>query len=457
MDKRDFYNGQYPDQSDFDIIADLADEADKDFLLAHAFPGVVSGLTVNASAGAPTFNAIVAAGTAYDKDGEHLYVSLPQTIDVSVDELGATTYTDLGGGEDRWVSVFLHFDRAQSDPHVDDDGVTVYFVQAESYIIRVVNGTKGAAPVTEPALDASDILLADIYMYVGIADVIASDIHVHRREEIGYYRSATGGLVKHKNDTMKGPDTDTIEDTWDDANAISQTKHYGARTVEVRGRSHERITSRIGEFNDDFNHDVIQGVWLKSIPIGAPVEGPSASHPWGVYSVTLRNAFQDKWLALGNTYASLKDQLVFEVAMMCATAPDAEYAVYFGVENAGAIAHMHTEEGFGFYHSNGNWFAKNVSAGGAAVTATNTLVPITTLKFQRLRAHCVCNSAGVPTKILFYINEALVATHTTNLPTTALAAFRPFLFYTTPGVTTGNKIIHIDRYFMGGLRRDFHE
>jgi len=149
---------------------------------------------------------------------------------------------------------------------------------------------------------------------------------------------------------------------------------------------------------------------------------------------------------------------VFEVAIINGQVVDAEHFLYLGIETTAAAAHDHTEQGFGFYHANGNWFAVNVSL-AAAVTATDTTIAVSAIKAQRLRAHCICDSAGLVTKILFYIDESLVATHTTNLPTTVGATFQPFINYMSRVVpaVTGNKDIAIDRFFMGGIRRYFHE
>jgi len=458
MNKNDFYKKQYLSAAEMDAFQDYIDDGVKDFLLAHGYQGIVDGLIVQASAGAPTFDAVVTAGTAYDKDGEHVHVAVNQTIDISVDELGNTTYTDLGGGEDRWVSIFLHFDRALSEPRVDGDGVPLHYVHAESFTIRVVNGTKGAAPVTEPALHADDILLADIYFYNGIADVVAGDIHVHRREEIGYYRSATGGLVKHKNDTMSGPDTDCIEETLDSDVAISGYRKYGDRYVEYRDRQHVRIPSRLAEFDDDFFANALINWWLAT-PTGAPVESAAAGgYAWGAYAVRLRNGNNDEWLLTGYVLTALENQPVFEVAIYSGQVPDAEHAIYFGLESVANIAHTHTEEGFGFYHDNAaNW--KAVSHDGVAATTTDTLVPVDITKFQRLRAHLITDTAGLVLKILYYIDDALVATHTTNLPATLAAAFWPFVNYASrvaPAITA-DKDMALDRFFMGGLRRLLHE
>lgn len=111
--------------------------------------GVVNGLTVTTGA----LTLITAAGQAYDNNGQRVALAAPITVDVS--QTGDTAIgaggtpaggvsTDPGAGNEIWISLYVYFARALSDPRTDGAGATVQFNRAESFRFRVTVGV--AAP-----------------------------------------------------------------------------------------------------------------------------------------------------------------------------------------------------------------------------------------------------------------------------------------------------------------------
>jgi hypothetical protein len=129
--------------------------------------GIRAGWTItNPSA----FNITAAAGTGYDNSGRRIRTGSAFTVDCSVTgetAIGAGgtpaggSSTDPGGVNERWISLFIRFDRLLSVPRIDGNSITVYYLRAESFVFKVTMGAPDPSP-TRPPLETGSILLADI-------------------------------------------------------------------------------------------------------------------------------------------------------------------------------------------------------------------------------------------------------------------------------------------------------
>src|SRR5690349_5318866 len=93
------------------------ENADRHIVSDMQLTGVASGLAVTQQLVA-NMTVQVSQGVAYDKIGERVAVPATQTVDLSVDSLGASTSVP-GVGNSRIVSVFIAFDRNNYDPRTD--------------------------------------------------------------------------------------------------------------------------------------------------------------------------------------------------------------------------------------------------------------------------------------------------------------------------------------------------
>lgn len=142
--------------------------------------GVTNGATVSEQL-TPNFTVQVEGpGACYDKQARRVAWSSDQDVDCSVDENGNPTAV-VGAGNSKYLSIFAHFDRTLSDPRTDGFGTTIFFNEAETFELRVVQGAEAVSP-SRPPLDANDILLADILIAFGQTTIQDTDIDDSRTE-----------------------------------------------------------------------------------------------------------------------------------------------------------------------------------------------------------------------------------------------------------------------------------
>jgi hypothetical protein len=226
--RRDYFFRQLVTEAEMDAGFEGLEQADRDLATDMGVFGVLSGLGV-AENGTPNMTVNVdGPGMAYDQDGQRMHLTTPQNKDMSVDDSNTTTAVS-GGGNEKWVSLFLKFDRSLSDSRVDGNSNTVYFVRAEYFELSVVQGAEAAIGLAaKPALISDGVLLADIYLINGQTTILDADISTARRQDYlaiaGTPRSLSAGRVK-----------DAISDLLGLYNAHvagAQDRHFAIVTVQ---------------------------------------------------------------------------------------------------------------------------------------------------------------------------------------------------------------------------------
>jgi hypothetical protein len=164
-------------------------------------------------------------GAAYDADGERISFASLQNVDVSQDHSAVSTAV-AGAGNEKYVSVFLKFQRVESDPRIDGYGATVYFEQDEGYLFYITQGAEApAGTATPPALETDGVLVCDILMTFGMTQVLNANIETTRRQAV-FQMDMTG---RYAGLTLKGTAKDAVDTlvSWIDTH-ISGTglKHY---------------------------------------------------------------------------------------------------------------------------------------------------------------------------------------------------------------------------------------
>lgn len=143
MNRKDFYFEQLVTQADLDEAFDYAENADHFLQQDNGYIGIVSGLEVTEEA-TPDLTVDIAPGVAYDQDGQRTSVSAVQNLDCSQDSNAASTAVS-GGGNEKWISIFIAFDRALSDPRVDGNGNPLQYERTEAFQFIVDQGAEAAA------------------------------------------------------------------------------------------------------------------------------------------------------------------------------------------------------------------------------------------------------------------------------------------------------------------------
>jgi hypothetical protein len=182
MDRFNHYFRQKVTEEELDADFAAVESAISDWAGAFEFIGIASGASV-AQKSTPSMH-VDAEGPAviYDKSAQHIAWSSTQDVDCNVDEDGQPTGVS-GVGNSKWLSIFAHFERDLTDPRTDGFGDTVYYSEAESFSLRVVQGAESAMP-SRPGLHAEDILLADILLAYGQTTITTSDIYDDRTEYV---------------------------------------------------------------------------------------------------------------------------------------------------------------------------------------------------------------------------------------------------------------------------------
>ena len=175
-ERRDYYFRQKVTEAELDAGFEGLEQADFDFCTDHGLVGIVAGLGV-AEASVPDLTVDVQGpGAAYSKAGERIQFSSTQNVDMSVDD-GALSTAVAAPGNARIVSLFLTFDRLLSDPRIDGNSLTVFFVRGESFAFSVVAGAEATSGTeVPPALDSGKILVGDITLIFGQTTILNADI-----------------------------------------------------------------------------------------------------------------------------------------------------------------------------------------------------------------------------------------------------------------------------------------
>lgn len=139
---------------------------------------------------------------AYDQLGRRVQFSPDQNVDCSIDEIGNPTAVGTPGNE-KWLSLFLEFDRVLSDPRIDGNSATVFFERGETFQLNIAQGAEAViASAVRPPLRSDQVLLADIRLINGQTAILNADIDLTtRRQDVfvltGTPNSEREGTVKN--------------------------------------------------------------------------------------------------------------------------------------------------------------------------------------------------------------------------------------------------------------------
>lgn len=176
MDRRDFFFLQKVQEDEVDDAFAGAEDALFNISLDVGFFGVMFGLAVLEQSGTPDLTVrVIGPGAAIDNVGQRAAITGTQTVDLSVDSSSVSTAVVTPGNE-KIVSLFIEFARANSDPRIDGNSVSVFFVQDESFAFFVSQGAEGAPPATPPPLQPTKVLLADITLVQAQTQIFDADI-----------------------------------------------------------------------------------------------------------------------------------------------------------------------------------------------------------------------------------------------------------------------------------------
>lgn len=249
MDRYNFYYLQKVKESELDAAFDAVENAIAAFLEGFQYIGIVYGAAVTEHSPTPNLTVDVEGpALVYDQSAQRIAWNTTQVIDITIDENGSATAVGTSGNE-KYLSIFAEFDRNLSDPRTDGFGATVFFDNAESYKINVVQGTEApTGTATKPALRGDQILLADVLITYSMTQVQNSDID-DSRSQVPFDLTGSPLSIKEKSmqdamqamlDTINGYDSDDISSA-----AISDSPSSLAS-----GSILDQLTQLLGHVND---------------------------------------------------------------------------------------------------------------------------------------------------------------------------------------------------------------
>lgn len=185
MDRRTFYFKQPVTEAELNGAFDAVEQALFHLVSDQGLSGVISAMNGAQVSPTPTLSVTVSGpGAAVDAAGERIFQ--PNAIDTVVCSQDSSSVSTAvsGGGNERYVSVFIKFKRSASDLRIDGNSNPVYFVENETYQYVVLQGAEAAiGTATKPALDPSMILLFDVHLIHGQTSILNSDISTTRRQD----------------------------------------------------------------------------------------------------------------------------------------------------------------------------------------------------------------------------------------------------------------------------------
>jgi hypothetical protein len=172
----------------------LLEQADHNLASDLGVLGIVSGaLPTEHTPVADLTVDLTAPARAYDASGRRIAFGTGQRVDCAVDATGIPTEISTAGQE-RWLGIFLKFDRLLSDPRTDGNSQEVFFRHDESFQLIVRQGPQaptGTAP--RVALEENGILLCDVARRAGQTQIRNVDIDLGRRQAFVFVQ---GSAVK---------------------------------------------------------------------------------------------------------------------------------------------------------------------------------------------------------------------------------------------------------------------
>lgn len=222
----DYFFRQKVTEAELDEGFDKMEQGQLDIMGDQLLIGIFSGGEVSEHAGTPDLTVDIAGPClGRDKNGNRLFFSPLQNLNMALDENSVTTAVGTPGNE-KTLSIFLAFDRALSDSRLDGNSIPVFFQRAESFKLNVVQSVEAAIGASvPPALRVDEVLLADVTLINAQTQILNADIDTARREDV-FVLTGTPFAVS------KGQVKDALQQMLDNLNSISTG---GASTIGYAG------------------------------------------------------------------------------------------------------------------------------------------------------------------------------------------------------------------------------
>jgi hypothetical protein len=224
-DRLDYYFRQKVTEAELDLGFQLLERADRNLAADIGVYGIISGAAPTSHSPVPDLTIdLTAPGRAYDNLGQRIFFGTGQTVDCAVDFAGIPTEVP-SAGQERWLGIFLKFDRLLSDPRTDGNSQQVFFRRDESYRIVVRQAPPGPiGSAAKVALQPDELLICDVLRRNGQTQIIGSDLDTSRRQAFIFAQGDAVQIVSGTWTTLE-PAVDTVQSALDEVDA-ELTDHF---------------------------------------------------------------------------------------------------------------------------------------------------------------------------------------------------------------------------------------
>jgi len=257
-DRLDYYFRQKVTEAELDLAFELLEKADRNLAADIGVYGIISGAEPTPHSPVPDLTIdLTAPGRAYDNLGQRIFFGTGQTVDCAVDFAGIPTEVP-SAGQQRWLGIFLKFERLLSDPRTDGNSQQVFFRRDESFEIVVRQAPPG--PIGSAAkvpLQPDELLICDVLRGNGQTQILAPDIDTSRRQAFIFAQGDAVQVVSGGWSTLQ-PTVDTVQSTIDEiddeltdhfagtarrhpASDIDIPAHGFVAATDVEGAIHELV------------------------------------------------------------------------------------------------------------------------------------------------------------------------------------------------------------------------
>jgi len=224
-DRLDYYFRQKVTEAELDLAFELLEKADRNLAADIGVYGIISGAAPTPHSPVPDLTIdLTAPGRAYDNLGQRIFFGTGQTVDCAVDFAGIPTEVP-SAGQERWLGIFLKFDRLLSDPHTDGNSQQVFFRRDESFQVVVRQAPPGPiGSAAKVGLQPDELLICDVLRRNGQTQIIGSDLDTSRRQAFIFAQGDAVQVVSGAWTTLE-PAVDTVQSALDEVDA-ELTDHF---------------------------------------------------------------------------------------------------------------------------------------------------------------------------------------------------------------------------------------
>jgi len=227
-------------ENELDFAFDQLEQADRDLASDLNIYGIVSGAVATPHQPVADLRVdVTGPSRAYDRLGRRIFVPVQTTVDLERDVSGLPTAVTTPGNE-RWISLFMRFNRVLSDPRIDGGGQQVFFRRDESFEFIARQGPEAAGnAASRPPLEPDELLICDVLRAHGQTQIEAHHIDVTRRQRFVFAHGENIGVL--------GSDWTVIDAHAADVQAAfnsldrelrdhvdGESRRHGAGDIEVR-------------------------------------------------------------------------------------------------------------------------------------------------------------------------------------------------------------------------------